>query len=90
MATKKITLNELRSLVKQIIKEDGIGTFHDPRMNNYFSFKDVYDKWENGALWVRIQMLKNIIGIKDDEIAKINAINLEDKTWDEVKEIFSK
>lgn len=90
MATKKITLNELRSIVKQIIKEDGIGMFHDPRMNSYFSFKDVNDKWENGALWVRIQMLKNIIGIKDDEIAEINAINLENKTWDEVKKIFSK
>lgn len=88
MATKKITLNELRSLVKQIIKEDGIGMFHDPRMNNFF--KDDDDKWENGALWVRIRMLKNIIGIKDDEIAKINAINLENRTWDEVKKIFSK
>jgi hypothetical protein len=88
MATKKITLNELRSIVKQIIKENGIGMFHDPRMNN--SFKDDDDKWENGALWVRIRMLKNIIGIKDDEIAKINAINLENKTWGEVKKIFSK
>lgn len=88
MATKKITLNELRSIVKQIIKEDEIGMFHDPRMNS--SFKDDNDKWENGALWVRIKMLKNIIGIKDDEIAKINAINLENKTWDEVKKIFSK
>lgn len=88
MATKKITLNELRSLVKHIIKEEGIGMFHDPRMST--SFKDDNDKWENGALWVRIKMLKNIIGIKDDEIAEINAINLENKTWDEVKEIFSK
>jgi len=88
MATKKITLNELRSLVKQIIKEDGIGMFHDPRMGS--SFKDDSDKWENGALWVRIKMLKNIIGIQDDKIAEINAVNLEDRTWDEVKKIFSK
>ena len=90
MATKKITLNELRSLVKQIIKEEGIGMFHDPIMSTSFSFKDNNDRWENGALWVRIKMLKNIIGIKDDEIAEINAIKLENKTWDEVKKIFGK
>ena len=60
--------------------------FHDPRMST--SFRDEKDKWENGALWVKIEMLKNIIGIKGDEIAKINAINLENKTWDEVKKMF--
>ena len=37
---------------------------------------------------LEFKMLKNIIGIKDAEIAKINAINLEDKTWDEVKRNF--
>jgi len=79
-----------QKITEGVIKEDEIGMFHDPRMNSIHSFKDDDDKWENGALWVRITMLKNIIGIKDDEIAKINAVNLENKTWDEVKKIFNK
>jgi hypothetical protein len=36
----------------------------------YFSFKDSNDSWENGALWVRINMLKNI-GVDSDKCLKL-------------------
>lgn len=88
MADKRISLSEIRAMVKKIIKENGIGMFHEPRMSP--SFSDQSDAWENGALWVRVKMLKNIIGINDDEIAEINASNLENKSWEEVKKIFGK
>jgi len=77
-------LNQLKILIKNIIKEN-IGMFHDPRMTNHFKSND--DAWENGTLWVRIKMLKNIMGIKEDKIAEKYAIELESKSWEEVNNI---
>jgi len=62
-----------------------IGMFHDPRTSS--SFKNDADKWENGALHVRIQMLKNK-GITADE-AKELATTHENKPWEEVKKLLN-
>lgn len=62
-----------------------IGMFHDPRTSA--SFKNDADKWENGALHVRIQMLKNR-GITSDE-AKELATTHENKPWEEVKKLLN-
>ena len=64
---------------------DEIGMFNDPRTSS--SFKNDADKWENGALHVRIQMLKNR-GITSDE-AKELATTHENKPWEEVKKLLN-
>jgi len=64
---------------------DEIGMFNDPRTST--SFKNDADKWENGALHVRIQMLKNR-GINADE-AKELATTHENKPWEEVKKLLN-
>lgn len=77
---------ELEKKISDLEKSmNEIGMFHDPRTSA--SFKNDADKWENGALHVRIQMLKNK-GINADE-AKELATTHENKPWEEVKKLLN-
>ena len=77
---------ELEKKISDLEKSmNEIGMFHDPRTSS--SFKNDADKWENGALHVRIQMLKNR-GINADE-AKELATTHENKPWEEVKKLLN-
>jgi hypothetical protein len=62
--------------------------FHDVRIPNIFSFKDSNDSWKNGALWVRINMLKNI-GVDSDKCLKL-AKELKDMDWEDIKKKYKK
>ena len=66
MATKKITLNELRALVKQIIKEETevvLGVYEDPRygmgVNVFASMRDFDQKLQSNN-WKRVTVLPGV------------------------------
>ena len=83
MATKRITLNELRSIVKQIIKEEHeyvLGVYEDPRYGmsvDVFADMRDFDQKLKSNNWKRVTVLpkveaKNIEANRQDLKKKYN------------------